>query len=94
MPDEYRVPRAKWDRTSTGGRLTWWPSTNRTKIALLRTVTDDGVTVLQHIRVVTSSQRDGVNCWIDDEPDLEDVPGPLRRLVESDGLKLATEERA
>ncbi len=94
LPDDYRVPRAKWERTSTGGRLTWWPSTNTTKIALFRTVTDDGVTVLQHVREIVSSQRGGTSAHIDDEPDLDDVPAALRRLVETDGLTLATEGEA
>lgn len=91
LPDEYRIPEAKWERTSTGGRLSWWPRGNTTKIALFRTVTDDGVTVLQHIREIVSSQRGETDAWIDDDPELDDVPAPLLRLVESDGLTVATE---
>lgn len=91
LPDECRVPPAKWERTSTGGRLSWWPARNTTKVALFRTVTDDGVTVLQHIREIVSSQRGETDCWIDDDPGLDDVPAPLLRLVEADGLTVATE---
>ncbi len=91
LPEDYNVPRAKWEQTSTGGRLYWWPRGNTTKIALFRTVTDDGVTVLQHIREIVSSQRGETDCWIDDDPDLDDVPAPLLRLVESNGLTVATE---
>jgi hypothetical protein len=91
LPDEYRVPEAKWERTSTGGRLSWWPRGNTTKIALFRTVTDDGVTVLQHVREIVSSQRGETRARIDDDPELDDVPAPLLRLVEGDGLTVATE---
>jgi len=94
FPDYGHVPAHNWERTSTGGRLRWWPTRDTTKIALFRAVTDDGVAVLQHIREIYTTQRAPSGAHIDTEPELGDVPDALLRMVEADGLTVATEGEA
>jgi len=91
FPDYGATPPHNWERTSTGGSLRWWPTRDTTKIALFRAVTDDGVAILQHIRTIHTSQRAPSRAFLDDEPELADVPKPFRRVIEADGLTLATE---
>jgi hypothetical protein len=89
LPKSYRVPPAEWEPTSTGGRLTWHPTRDTTKVALFRIVTDDGVATLQHIREIVTSQRHDSYATVDDEAELADVPRALRHVVEGNGLTLA-----
>jgi len=91
FPDYGQTPPHNWERTSTGGTLRWWPTKDTTKIALFRAVTDDGVAILQHIRTIHTSQRAPSTAFLDEKPELADVPEVFRRVIEADGLTLATE---
>ncbi|OTE99118.1 hypothetical protein [Halorubrum sp. SD683] len=89
--DDHGIPKVRWERSSTGGRLSWWPTRARRKVALFRTITDDGVTVLQDIYEIRTTQRGEPRSERVDDPQLDEVPDPLLRLVEADGLTVATE---
>jgi len=70
-------------------RITWEPSHSTTKTALFRVSTDDRVCVLQHIRTVTTSQRQASAATIDDTAALDDVPDVFLAAMERDGFQPA-----
>ena len=85
------VPKVTWERSTTGGRLSWWPTRRVRKVALFRTITDDGVTVLQEIYEIQTTQRGEPRSERLPNPQLDDIPEAFIQLVEADGLTVATE---
>jgi hypothetical protein len=71
-------------------RLEWHPRRGVTKRALFRVVTDDRVSVLQHVRTI-HTRRGGAasGCHLNPDAELADVPRPLLATMKADGYRPA-----
>jgi hypothetical protein len=71
-------------------RLEWHPRGGVTKRALFRVVTDDRVSILQHIRTVHVRQRGGESdCQLDATATVDEIPPALRAAMQADGYRPA-----
>jgi hypothetical protein len=51
------VPPGSVTREEYGWSIRWYPTSDTSKVALLRVITDDGVLELEHIRTIRTSCR-------------------------------------
>jgi len=71
-------------------RLEWHPRHGVTKRALFRVVTDDRVSVLQHVRTIHVRQSGAASdATLDADATLDDVPRPLLAAMRDDGYRPA-----
>ena len=95
--DGWSTPSANGSVSQDGERyrIEWWTPTRIRKVALFRVVTDDRVSVLQHIRSIRVSQRvEERISHLDEAPQLADIPREWRALMRADGFTPAVEESA
>jgi hypothetical protein len=71
-------------------RLEWHPSSEITKRALFRVITDDRVATLQSVRTIRLQQLGPASdCRLNEEAELEDIPDALLARMRADGFRPA-----
>ena len=73
-------------------RAVWRPTRGVKRTALFRVATDDGVALLDHVRVVYSRRGTELSSDLDDGATLDDVPRSTLAIIRDLGFTPAVEE--